>query len=73
MKVSSYLRKGLKNKYDLADKDYSWLDTLDFVEVCFSCNGQNISRHDQKIDDEKSFCLDCHSEDIGSVPKYEVL
>jgi hypothetical protein len=54
-------------------KNYSYEDILDFVEVCFSCNGQNISRHEQKIDDEKSFCLDCHSEDIGSVPKDEVL
>lgn len=54
-------------------KNYSWSDTLDFIEVCFSCKSKNISTHDINIDNEKSYCLDCHSEDVGLIPESEVL
>ena len=50
---------------------YSDLTTL--IDVCYSCSSQNISTHDIKIDDEKSYCLDCHSEDIGAVFPEEVI
>ena len=43
---------------------YSDLTAL--IEICYSCKSQNISRHDINIDNEKSYCLDCHSEDIGA-------
>ena len=43
------------------------------IDVCDSCKSQNISIHDIEIDNEKSFCLNCHSEDVGSVPPEEVL
>lgn len=51
-------------------KNYSWSDTLDFIEVCFSCGSKNINITN---DGEKSFCKDCNSEDIGSIPESEVL
>ena len=58
-------RKKMKNK------TYSWLDVATkFVEVCYSCSSQNIKITN---DGEKSFCMDCKSEDIGAVPRNEVL
>ena len=53
------------------DKAYSWFDVATkFVEVCYSCSSQNIKITN---DGEKSFCMDCKSEDIGAVPPDEVL
>ena len=48
------------------EKNYSYEDTINFIDVCYSCSGQNI-------DLEKSICKDCKSEDIGSVPPEEVI
>jgi rRNA maturation endonuclease Nob1 len=50
----------------MTEKNYSWHDVANFIEVCFSCQGQNIN-HEQPI------CEDCGSEDVGSVPPEEVL
>jgi len=47
---------------------YSDLTTL--VDVCYSCSGQNIVHYD---DERDSFCNDCLSEDVGSVPPEEVI
>ena len=55
------------------EKKIYYSDLANYVDVCFSCQSQNISIHDTEIDNEKSFCLDCHSEDIGSVALEEVL
>jgi len=55
------------------EKKIYYSDLTNYVDVCYSCKSQNISTHDIKIDDEKSYCLDCHSEDIGAVPPEEVL
>ena len=53
------------------DKAYSWFDVATkFVEVWYSCSSQNIKITN---DGEKSFCMDCKSEDIGAVPPDEVL
>ena len=54
----------------MKDKAYSWFDVATkFVEVCYSCSSQNIKITN---DGEKSFCMDCKSEDIGAVPPNEV-
>ena len=51
----------------MTEKNYSWYDVaFNFIEVCFSCQSQNI-KHDKQI------CIDCGSEDTGSVPPEEVL
>ena len=55
----------------MKDKAYSWFDVITkFVDVCYSCSSQNIKITN---DGEKSFCMDCKSEDIGAVPPDEVL
>jgi|TARA_B100000959_G_C14736845_1_gene523308 hypothetical protein len=54
------------------EKKIYYSDLANYVEVCYSCKSQNISTHDTEIDNEKSFCLDCHSEDVGAVPPEEV-
>ncbi len=55
------------------EKKIYYSDLANYVDVCYSCNSQNISIHDIEIDNEKSFCLDCKSEDVGAVPPEEVL
>ena len=52
------------------EKNYSYEDTINFIEVCYSCSSQNINITN---DGEKSFCKDCNSEDIGSVPPEDVI
>ncbi len=48
------------------ENTHSYEETLNFVDVCYSCSGQNI-------DLEKSICKDCNSEDVGTVPPEEVI
>ena len=55
------------------EKKIYYSDLANYVDVCFSCQSQNISIHDTEIDNEKSFCLDCHSEDVGAVSLEELL
>ena len=55
------------------EKKIYYSDLANYVDVCYSCNSQNISTHDKEIDNEKSFCLDCHSEDVGAVAPEDVL
>ena len=55
------------------EKKIYYSDLANYVDVCYSCKSQNISIHDMEIDNEKSFCLDCHGEDVGAVPPEEVL
>ena len=55
------------------EKKIYYSDLTSYIDVCYSCKSQNISIHDMEIDNEKSFCLDCHGEDVGSVPPKEVL
>ena len=55
------------------EKKIYYSDLANYVDVCYSCKSQNISIHDMEIDNEKSFCLDCHGEDVGTVPPEEVL
>lgn len=50
------------------EKNYSWYELSQMTEVCFSCGSKNINITN---DGEKSFCKDCNSEDIGSVPESE--
>jgi len=50
----------------MTDKNYSWYELSQMTEVCFSCGSKNINITN---DGEKSFCKDCNSEDIGSVPE----
>ena len=52
------------------EKNYSYEDTINFIDVCYSCSGQNIVHYD---DERDSFCKDCNSEDVGSVPPEEVI
>jgi len=52
------------------EKNYSYEDTINFIDVCYSCSGQNIVHYD---DERDSFCNDCLSEDVGSVPPEEVI
>ncbi len=49
----------------MTEKNYSWHDVANFIEVCFSCQSQNI-KHEQQI------CEDCGSEDTGSVAPEDV-
>jgi len=52
------------------EKKIYYSDLANYVEVCYSCKGQDIVHYD---DERESFCNDCFSEDIGSVPPDEVL
>jgi len=50
------------------EKKIYYSDLVDYVDVCFSCKSQNIVHYTSE-----SFCNDCKSEDVGSVPPEEVL
>tara|TARA_R110002167_G_scaffold359084_1_gene575497 strand:- start:60 stop:293 length:234 start_codon:yes stop_codon:yes gene_type:complete len=52
------------------EKKIYYSDLENYVEVCYSCSGQNINITDNG---EKSFCKDCKSEDIGAVAPDEVI
>ena len=58
----------------MKDKAYSWFDVATkFVDVCYSCKSQNIIQPTELGIQAKSFCDDCKSEDVGSVPPDDVL
>jgi len=59
--------KERENKMTQEKKIY-YSDLVDYVDVCFSCKSQNIVHYTSE-----SFCNDCKSEDVGSVPLEEVL
>jgi len=61
-----------KNKMTQEKKIY-YSDLANYVDVCYSCKSQNISIHDIEIDNQKNYCLDCHSEDVGAVPPEDVI
>jgi len=48
------------------EKKIYYSDITNYIDVCYSCSGQNI-------DLEKSICKDCDSEDVGAVPPEEVI
>ena len=55
------------------EKKIYYSDLADYVSVCYSCKSQNIKYLPSNVDGKESFCNDCKSEDIGSVPPEEVL
>ena len=55
------------------EKNYSYEDTINFIDVCYSCSSQNIVLCNHEDDGRESFCKDCNSEDVGSVPPEEVI
>ncbi len=58
------------------EKVYYWSDVVNWVDVCFSCTGQNIIEVDTKGYDSKGnylMCADCESVDVGNVPPEEVI
>ena len=55
------------------EKKIYYSDLANYVDVCFSCQSQNIVISNHNDDGRESFCKDCNSEDIGSVPSEEVL
>jgi len=64
------------SKYKMNDKVYYWSDTLSWVDVCYSCTGQNIIEVDTKGYDSQGnylMCKDCESTDVGTIPSDEVL
>ena len=63
--MKSNSNKGKNNMTQ--EKKIYYSDLANYTDVCYSCKSKNIAIHDMEIDNEKSFCLDCHSEDVGAV------
>jgi hypothetical protein len=64
-------KKGTNKKGTMeTEKKIYYSDLANYIEVCYSCKGQDIVHYD---DERESFCNDCFSEDIGSVAQDEVL
>ena len=58
------------------EKVYYWSDVVNWVDVCFSCTGQNIIEVDTKGYNPKGnylICSDCESVDVGTIPPEEVI
>jgi len=59
------------------EKNYSYEDTINFIDVCYSCSSQNIKTIIEDTEFEKDietlYCADCDSRDVGSVPPEEVI
>ncbi len=70
------------------EKVYYWSDVVNWVDVCFSCTGQNIievdlkrfrksARHFSTKDYDPNvnylMCADCESVDVGTIPPEEVI
>ena len=50
------------------EKKIYYSDLANYVDVCYSCKSLNVVHYAQE-----SFCYDCKSEDVGSIPPEEVL
>lgn len=66
------------------EKVYYWSDVANFVDVCYSCTGQNIIEIDNNEynhnqfkywseNDKHIMCADCESVDVGTIPPEEVI
>ena len=59
------------------EKKIYYSDLINYVDVCYSCKSQNILHLTEGVIGggytQRSFCDDCHSEDVGLVPPEEVL
>jgi len=55
------------------EKKIYYSDLANYVDVCFSCQSQNIVINNHNDDGRESFCKDCNSEDVGAVAPEEVL